>query len=133
MRERPQPARALRLIPPEWIADRVRAADFPDPAGADADGLMAYGGDLRPERLLTAYALGIFPWYESPPVLWYCPDPRALIPVGGLHINRSLARTLRRAHYTITFDTQFQQVIEACATVPRAGQSGTWIGRDMIR
>lgn len=132
MRERPEPARALRLIPPEWLAERVRVADFPDPAGADPDGLLAYGGDLHPERLLVAYALGIFPWYESPPILWYCPDPRTLIRADGLRINRSLARTLSRAPYRVTFDTRFREVIEACATVPRPGQSGTWIGRDMI-
>ena len=133
MRERPEHARALRLIPPEFIADLLAAADFPNPAGAGPDGLLAYGGDLDPERLLSAYALGIFPWYESPPILWYSPNPRALLRAGGLQINRSLARTLRRAPYTLTFDTQFRAVIEACATVPRPGQSGTWIGADMTR
>ena len=132
MRERSENARSVRLIPPGFIAELIRGSDFPDPSSADPDGLLAYGGDLSPERLLAAYALGIFPWYESPPILWYSPDPRAWLVAGDLRINRSLARTLRRAPYTVTCDTQFRAVIEACARVPRPGQSGTWIGQDMI-
>ncbi|MEE3328497.1 MAG: leucyl/phenylalanyl-tRNA--protein transferase [Myxococcota bacterium] len=114
------------------MAACVERWPFPNPLEAGSDGLLAYGGDLQSERLLAAYAQGIFPWYEEEPILWYSPDPRALLPAGGLSLNRSLRRTLRRAPYSISFDTRFREVIEACAAVPRPGQSGTWIGSDMI-
>ena len=132
VRERSESERAIELVHPDFLADRVQHHAFPNPLEAESDGLLAYGGDLNSDRLLAAYAQGIFPWYEEPPILWYSPDPRALLPVGGLRINRSLARTLRRAPYEVRFDTAFREVIEACASVPRPGQTGTWIGSDMI-
>ena len=115
-----------------FLAERVARWPFPDPLEAGSDGLLAYGGDLQSDRLLSAYAQGIFPWYEEEPILWYSPDPRAVLPVGGLCLNRSLRRTLRRAPYEVSFDRAFRSVIESCASVPRPGQSGTWIGSDMI-
>ena len=107
---------------------------FPPPDLADESGLLAVGGDLRPERLLLAYSLGIFPWYsEGLPILWYSPDPRLVLESGELVVSRSLRKTMRRGQYRVTLDTAFEQVIRACAEVPRPGQHGTWITRDMVR
>ena len=107
---------------------------FPPPELADESGLLAVGGDLSPERLLLAYSLGIFPWYsEGLPILWYSPDPRLVLESSELVVARSLQKTLRRGRFKVTFDTAFDQVIRACSEVPRPGQSGTWITRDMVR
>jgi leucyl/phenylalanyl-tRNA---protein transferase len=105
---------------------------FPDPERADPSGLLAVGADLRPSRLLTAYSLGIFPWYsEGQPVLWHCPDPRFVLEPGRLHLSRSLQKTLRRGTFEVRFDTAFAEVIDACASVYRPGQRGTWITSEM--
>lgn len=107
-----------------------RALVFPDPAEAEPSGLLAVGGDLAPERLLLAYAHGIFPWYDEPPILWFSPDPRGVLPLlpsSALHVSRRLARTLRQGLFRITLDSAFERVMRACASVPRAGQGGTWI------
>ena len=105
---------------------------FPDPRRADADGLLALGGDLRPERLLSAYARGIFPWYESDPILWFSPDPRMVLVPGDPCVSRSLQKTLRQERYSVRMDTAFERVIRACAEIPRPGQDGTWITPEMI-
>lgn len=105
---------------------------FPDPAEAEEGGLLGVGGDLRPERLLLAYANGIFPWYnEGQPILWFSPDPRCILEPGSLHVGRSLRKTLRKTRFRVTLDTQFEAVIRACKDTPRPGQDGTWITRDM--
>jgi len=107
---------------------------FPDPSRAAADGLVAVGGDLAPERLLDAYRRGIFPWYEQgQPILWYSPDPRFVLRAGDLRISRSLRRRLADRPYEVRLDTAFRSVIEACAATPRPGQGGTWITDDMVR
>ena len=101
---------------------------FPPPAEAEPNGLLAVGGDLSSERLLAAYAAGIFPWYEDPqPYLWFSPDPRWLLLPAELHVSRRLARTLRQRRFTVTLDTAFERVIHGCANVRRAGSPGTWI------
>lgn len=106
---------------------------FPPPQLADPDGLLAVGGDLRPERLLLAYATGIFPWpTEGFPLLWHSPDPRFVLSASKLHVGRSLRKAMRRRPYRFTLDTDFRGVISACAEVPRAGQRGTWITDDMV-
>src|SRR5687768_6118521 len=106
---------------------------FPPPHGAEEGGLLAVGGDLSPERLLLAYSLGIFPWYhEGLPILWYSPDPRMVLDASELVVPRSLGKTLRRGRYRVTLDAAFAEVVRACAAVPRPGQEGTWITRDMI-
>jgi leucyl/phenylalanyl-tRNA--protein transferase len=106
---------------------------FPDPARAEPDGLLAVGGDLRPERLLAAYALGIFPWFDdSSPILWWSPDPRLVLEPERLHVSRSLQRTMRRGRFRVTADTAFERVIRRCAARRRPGQRGTWITRDMV-
>lgn len=105
---------------------------FPDPADAAAqtDGLLAIGGDLSPERLLAAYRRGIFPWYEEgQPILWWSPDPRAVLVPARLHVSRSLRRTLRGDRYRVSVDLAFRQVIEACASTRAA--TGTWITQEM--
>ena len=100
-----------------------------DPEAADAHGLVAVGGDLRPDTLLDAYRRGVFPWYEEGlPVCWWSPDPRAILPLDHLHVSRRLARTIRSGRFTVTVDRDFSGVIRGCAD--RA--EGTWITRDMI-
>ena len=100
---------------------------FPDPRQAGRDGLVAIGGDLSPQRLLNAYGHGIFPWFDDDrgPVLWWSPDPRAVLTPAGMKISRSLAKRLRRGDYAVTMDTDFPAVVERCAA-PRKG-GGTWI------
>ncbi|GFZ99913.1 leucyl/phenylalanyl-tRNA--protein transferase [Dyella caseinilytica] len=107
---------------------------FPDPRTAlvEPNGLLAFGGDLSPERLKTAYRHGIFPWFnEGEPILWWSPDPRCVFHTEPLRANRSLRRALMGKAWEITMDRAFRQVIEACAS-PRAGQAGTWISPIMI-
>lgn len=107
---------------------------FPDPAEADPDGLLAIGGDLSPERLISAYGNGIFPWYaENSPILWWSPDPRLILEPAQLHVPRSLRRVLNSGRFRFTLDAAFAQVIRACARTPRPDQPGTWIVPDMIR
>ncbi|HET7340840.1 MAG TPA: leucyl/phenylalanyl-tRNA--protein transferase [Methylomirabilota bacterium] len=96
---------------------------FPDPARADAEGLLAEGGDLEPATLIEAYRRGIFPWpVEAHELLWWSPDPRAILPAGAPHVSRSLARTLRRARFRVTLNAAFPEVIAACAD-----REETWI------
>lgn len=107
--------------------------DFPsvDQAFADPPGLLAAGGDLRPERLLAAYSRGIFPWYDDDsPILWWSPDPRMVLTPSEVHVSRSLAKLIRQAHYQVTMDTAFTKVISQCAGL-RAGREGTWITDEM--
>ncbi len=105
---------------------------FP-PVHLAEDGLLALGGDLRPERLLLAYTQGIFPWYaENLPILWHSPDPRMIMTTRDLIVQRSLKKTIRRQPYTLRMDTAFLQVLEGCSSVPRPGQSGTWLIPEMV-
>ncbi len=108
--------------------------DFPpiDQALADPDGLLAAGGDLSPERVLSAYRQGIFPWFEEDqPILWWSPNPRAVLIPSDIHISKSLKKTLRRHTYTLRFDTYFLEVMEACAGA-RDYTDATWITEEMI-
>jgi leucyl/phenylalanyl-tRNA--protein transferase len=120
----------FRLVPIPWLGLRDR---FPpvDEALTEPNGLLAAGGDLSPERLLDAYAHGIFPWFnEDDPVLWWSPDPRMILIPRELHISRSLRRVLRAGEFAVTFDRAFDAVVEGCAA-PRRDQDGTWITGDM--
>ena len=96
---------------------------FPDPATAEAEGLVAQGGDLEPSTLVAAYRRGIFPWpYDEHALLWWSPDPRAIMPLDGLHISRRLARTLRTDRFRLTLNAAFPAVIDGCAD-----RDQTWI------
>src|SRR5215831_2167653 len=100
---------------------------FPDPEHANHDGLLAVGGDLRVERLLLAYRLGIFPWYDdASPILWWSPPRRCVMDPTGFHVSRSLQRVLRHGHFTVTLDQAFPAVIRACAETRRTEGQGTW-------
>lgn len=107
-------------------------APFPDPASCEhPDGLIAVGGDLSRTRLLNAYREGIFPWYEpGGPLMWWSPDPRAVLIPGHVHVSRRLRRTLRQGRFSISIDRDFEAVIDGCAA-PRATQAGTWITPEM--
>jgi len=105
---------------------------FPPPDYADPSGLLAVGGDLSSDRLLAAYRLGIFPWYsEDQPILWWSPDPRLTLELDEFKVSHSLAKTLRKGVFKVTLDRVFEEVIAACAGVPRDGQKGTWITSEM--
>ena len=107
--------------------------EFPDPNTAldDPDGLLAVGGNLQPDTLLSAYYRGIFPWYnEDDPILWWSPSIRCVIDPYELHISKSLQKHLRKQTYDVTFNQSFAQVIEACAK--RDHQTDTWINSEMI-
>jgi leucyl/phenylalanyl-tRNA--protein transferase len=106
---------------------------FPPPWEAEPNGLLAVGGDLSSERLLAAYAAGIFPWYEDPqPILWFSPDPRWILRPADLAVSRRLARTLRGRRFEVTLDTAFGRVMHGCASAARPGAPGTWITPAML-
>ena len=106
---------------------------FPPPAHADPSGLLAVGGDLSSARLLLGYRYGIFPWYsQGQPILWWSPDPRAVIELADFHVSRRLRQKLRQRKFSVTFDQAFDQVIHGCARVRRRGQKGTWITVEMM-
>ena len=105
---------------------------FP-PVHLAEDGLLALGGDLRPERLILGYTKGIFPWYaENLPILWHSPDPRMVMTTRDLVIQRSLRKQIQRKPYKLTMDTAFEQVLAGCAGTPRPGQHGTWLIPEMV-
>jgi leucyl/phenylalanyl-tRNA--protein transferase len=106
------------------------AIGFPDPELADADGLVAVGGDLSVERLLTAYRQGIFPWTVDP-ITWWSPDPRGIIELDSFHVSKSLAKVIRKQPFEITMDKAFPQVMQACAT-PSPNRRSTWITDEFI-
>ncbi len=125
----------MRGLAPYWVDPRNNNFDFPDVSLAlnEPDGLLAIGGDLKPQRLLAAYRRGIFPWYnEGQPILWWAPNPRAVLFPQRLRISRSLRKTLRKQPFTVSIDQAFTDVIEACSH-PRdyEAQPGTWITRDI--
>jgi leucyl/phenylalanyl-tRNA--protein transferase len=103
---------------------------FPSPARADAEGLVAIGGDLSVPRLLLAYRSGIFPWTVDP-ITWWSPEPRAIFELDGFHVSRSLARVIRKGVFSITEDRAFGRVMQGCAA-PAPGRRSTWISSDFI-
>ena len=107
---------------------------FPPAEMADESGLLAIGGDLEPERLLLAYASGIFPWYsEGQPILWHAPDPRMVLLGSELLISRSLRKAIAKSELRITLDRGFSEVVRRCAEIERPEQDGTWITEEMFR
>lgn len=106
---------------------------FPDPNLAESDGLIAIGGDLSPQRLVNAYASGIFPWYsEGEPLLWWSLDPRMVLFPDDFRCSKSLQRTILSHKFEVHIDTAFRQVMESCGRTPRPDQDGTWITQEMI-
>jgi leucyl/phenylalanyl-tRNA---protein transferase len=125
----------VKSTPLFWFSTQTYAQDFPplNLALAEPDGLLAAGGDLSPERLLSAYRRGIFPWYSNDqPILWWSPDPRTVLAPQELKVSRSLRRTLRRETFEVTYDRDFAGVLAGCATARHAG-GGTWITDEMAR
>lgn len=116
-----------------WLPEDF-SGPFPDPrlACIEPDGLLAAGGNLKPDTLLQAYSHGIFPWYsEGQPILWWSPNPRCVFFPGKFHVSRSFRRTLNQAPFEITMDTAFTQVMHQCAA-PRTDQQGTWITEEIL-
>ena len=101
---------------------------FPSPEQASDEGIVAVGGDLKPERVMLAYRKGIFPWFESDDfLLWWSPDPRMVLFPDKVKISKSMRTVLRKKQFEVTFNKAFDDVVEACAKVKRFGQNGTWI------
>ena len=104
---------------------------FPPLAVASNDGLLCIGGDLSPERLLAAYASGIFPWYDNGlPIMWWSPDPRCVLPLEDFHLPARSARKIRNTPFELTWDMAFTEVIHACSSLRKTG-GGTWLTAEM--
>ncbi|SDN08264.1 leucyl/phenylalanyl-tRNA--protein transferase [Daejeonella rubra] len=105
---------------------------FPEPELADEDGLLAIGGDLSAERLILAYQSGIFPWFsDDTPILWYAPHERFVLFPDQLKVSKTMRKLMNSDKFRITFDKAFPEVINACASISREDQEGTWITGDM--
>ena len=111
---------------------RRSSHDFPDPKRAGDEGLLAFGGDLNPHRILKAYRTGIFPWFNpKDPILWWSPNPRMILYPKDFKTSKSFRRVLRNKGYEVRFDSDFEKVITYCGSVPREGQEGTWLTTEM--
>ena len=107
--------------------------EFPDVSEASAEGLLAIGGDLSPERLLYAYSMGIFPWYQDEePILWWSPDPRFVLFPKDIKVSKSMKQILKKEIFKVTENKAFTAVIKNCAQAKREDQNGTWITDEMI-
>lgn len=113
----------------------INDISFPDPTLYDPeDGLMAFGGDLKPERLWFAYQLGLFPWYnEGDEILWWCPDPRFVLYPSEIKVSKSMKKILRDDIFDFTENQCFEMVMRNCKTIEREGQDGTWINEDLVQ
>lgn len=113
-----------------YLNDNIK---FPNVTYATKDGLLAIGGDLSVERLIEAYKHGIFPWFEiEEPILWWSPDPRFVLFPDKLIVSKSMKQFIRNSNLKVTFNTAFQEVIEACSKVEREGQKSSWITPSMV-
>ncbi len=118
-------------MPIYWLSDDN--IGFPDPELASEEGILAVGGDLSPERLLTAYQTGIFPWFnEDSPILWWSPDPRFVLFPEKLKVSRSMRPYLNQPKFGWSLDSHFREVITHCQSAYRPGQGGTWITEEML-
>ena len=107
--------------------------NFPDPLLASNEGVLAYGGDLNPNRILKAYMSGIFPWYKKyDPILWWSPNPRFVLFLDEFKVSKSLQKTINNNTFEIRYDSAFEEVINQCANVKRKEQKGSWIVPEMI-
>ncbi|NPA59293.1 MAG: leucyl/phenylalanyl-tRNA--protein transferase [Epsilonproteobacteria bacterium] len=104
---------------------------FPDPNSANSDGIVAWGGDLNPSRLVRAYQNGIFPWYNSDdPIIWWSPNPRLIMELDDFKLSKSLKKSMKKFEYKI--DSNFNEVIRKCQLTPRNSQKGSWINEEII-
>jgi len=104
---------------------------FPNPNDANKDGILAWGGDLNPSRLIRAYQNGIFPWYSNgDPILWWSPNPRLIMELDDFKISKSLKKSIKKFEYK--FDSNFEEVMQKCKSTPRNDQNGTWISDEII-
>lgn len=105
---------------------------FPDPELSDEDGLLAIGGDLSLERLILAYCNGIFPWYnKGEPILWWCPKPRFIIIPNEIKVSKSMKKIIKKNEFKVTFNNDFEEVINNCKTLRETNGEGTWITDEM--
>ncbi|MCP3928042.1 MAG: leucyl/phenylalanyl-tRNA--protein transferase [Bacteroidetes bacterium] len=120
-------------MPVYWLSEDT--LDFPHPDLANEEGILAVGGDLLPNRLITAYANGIFPWYNpGDPILWWSPDPRFVLFPDELRIAKSMRPYFNQRKFQVTFDHEFEKVIRSCQQSNRTGQQGgTWITEEMVK
>lgn len=117
-----------------WFKQNTPVINFPDPRYSSEEGIVVFGGALSTENLLRAYRRGIFPWpIEGLPLPWFCPPERAILEFKDLHLPRSLRHARNRSSFRFTINQAFPLVIRACAQVPRAGETGTWITPEIIR
>lgn len=120
-----------KKVPVFWLTDN--SLYFPSPNLADDDGILAIGGDLSPQRLLLAYQMGIFPWFNpEDPIVWWSPDPRFVLFPEELKISKSMRPYFNHPRFELTLDQDFEAVIRNCQQARRRGQSGTWITDEMI-
>ncbi len=104
---------------------------FPHPNDANKDGILAWGGDLNPSRLIRAYQNGIFPWYShGDPIIWWSPNPRLIMELDDFKMSKSLKKSMKK--FTYKFDTNFEAVMQKCQSTPRNDQNGTWISDEII-
>jgi leucyl/phenylalanyl-tRNA--protein transferase len=104
---------------------------FPHPNDANEDGIVAWGGDLNPSRVIRAYQNGIFPWYSAQdPILWWSPDPRLIMELDDFKCSKSLQKSMKK--FTYSFDMHFKEVMQHCAQTPRKDQNGTWITAEVL-
>lgn len=116
-------------IPMFFLSERL---EFPPVESANAEGLLAVGGDLSPQRLLLAYQNGIFPWFnEDSLILWWSPNPRMVLFPDKIKISKSMQKVLEKNQFRLTKNTCFETVLGSCSTIKRIGQQGTWITDDM--
>ena len=105
--------------------------NFPNPRNANEDGIVAWGGDLNPSRIIRAYQQGIFPWYsKNDPIIWWSTNPRLIMEFDDFKLSKSLKKSIKK--FTYKFDTNFTEVMNRCANTPRHDQNGTWINQDII-
>ena len=108
-----------------------KTLEFPDPNNANKDGILAWGGNLHPHRLIKAYQSGIFPWYSKhDPILWWSPNPRLIMELDDFKVSKSLKKSMKK--FTYKFNSNFKQVIRNCASKKRKNQDGTWIQKDVM-
>jgi leucyl/phenylalanyl-tRNA--protein transferase len=113
-----------------FVTDKI---EFPDVSEASAEGLLAVGGDLSPERLIHAYSNGIFPWFQDEePILWWSPNPRFVLFPEDLKVSKSMKQVLKKDNFKVTMNKAFKAVVKNCAKAKRNDQDGTWITEGMV-